>query len=124
ILSLLYGQGALPREQAIKLFGSALDHFASDQEDGFAFQVAAFLSDQLLPALEVSLPQPAASVDSLLLALAGPERMQEFAFDGKQLQFHPARYKLQRMVGAIQQQRYTSLAVLLKTYKLLSELKP
>ena len=123
ILALLHRQEAVKREEAVGLLASALTQLASDEEGVFAQQVAVFLSDQLLPVLEASFADPSGSVDVLLRALAGPVRTQEFAFDGRPLQFDPAQYKLQRMKGAIQQQRYTSLSVLLRIYKLLRELK-
>ncbi len=123
LISLLHRQGIVPREDGIRLFELALAQLASAEEGVFAQKVADFLADQLLPSLETSLPKASAPEDILLQALAGTDRMLEFAFDGRQLQFDPARYKLQRMKGAIQQQRYTSVSILLRVYGLLRQLK-
>ena len=123
IISLLHREGTLSREQGLKLFATAMEQMAAEDEATFAFQVAGFVSDHLLPLLAAQVGPPAEKTDLLLQGLAGPAQIREFSFDGKQLQFDPAHYKLQRMSGAIQQQRYTPLSSILEVFKMLHEVR-
>src|SRR5207247_5872000 len=99
------------------------EQMAAEDDATFAFQVAGFVSDHLLPLLAAQVGPPAEKTDLLLQGLAGPAQIREFSFDGKQLQFDPAHYKLQRMRGTIQQQRYTPLGSILEIFKMLHEVR-
>jgi hypothetical protein len=119
LIALLHRQGALGREEGRKLLQSALDALGAAEEAAFALQTSAFLSNELMPAIEKAAGRRPEKADPVLAALAGPEQMREFAFEGKRLQLDAAAYKLQRMAGAVQHQRYTRLAELLEVFRLL-----
>ncbi len=116
LISLLHRQGALSRDEGLKLLGIALDRLRADEEPAFAWGVADFLSSDLLPLLNrVHL---GASPDELLLeGLAGPHVIHAFDFEGKWLQLDAAAYQHQRMQAAILQQRYATLSRLLEAFQ-------
>ena len=123
LISLLRRQGTVSRDEGHKLLGSALERLSAADEATFAQSLADFVSNHLFPVLEKALPQQKESPDLLLEALAGPEQIREFALDGRRLQLNASSYKLQRMKGALQQQRYNPLADILEVYRLLALLK-
>jgi tetratricopeptide (TPR) repeat protein len=123
LLSLLRRQGTLNKEEGHKLLASALERLSAADEGTFAQSLADFLSNHLFPVLEKALPQQKESPELLLEALAGPEQIREFALDGRRLQLNASSYKLHRMKGALQQQRYNPLADILAVYGLLAQLK-
>jgi tetratricopeptide (TPR) repeat protein len=122
LLSILCRVGSLSNDKAIILLDHALTHMEPSDECQFVESVADFLSRELLPALHVNGDSRTGMPDPLMQSLAGTYRKQEFAFEGRRLEYDASARRLERMQGAVVQQRYNPLPRLLEIYHLLGEI--
>jgi hypothetical protein len=122
LLSLLHRAGTLSGEEAAALLDRALLHMEVPDELQFAIGVTQFLSTELLPALSKNVNPGADTGDSFLRALAGTDQMRKFSFEGKQIEFDAPARRLERMQGAVKQQRFNPLSRLLEIYRLLGQI--
>ena len=123
LISLLQRAGSLSGEEAASLLDRVLRHMEVTDEPQFAFAVTEFLSRELLPALSRNGNPVAAAADPVLRALAGTDQKKELSFEGKRLEFDGPARRLERMQGAVKQQRFNPLPRLLEIYGLLSQIE-
>ncbi len=122
LLSLLRREGSLSADKARALLAGALRRMKSDDEAEFAMGVARFLSEEFMPALVAAGGAVSDRSDTVLKALAGIFPRREFSFEGRRLALDSSAYRMDRMRGAIMQQRFTPLTTLLAIYRLLDDL--
>jgi thioredoxin-like negative regulator of GroEL len=122
LLSILSRAGSLNNEKAVILLDHALSHMEPSDEAQFAESVADFLSEELLPALQANGNSGPDIPGPLMRALAGTDRKQEFSFEGRRLEYDASARRLERMQGAVVQQRYNPLPRLLEVYHRLGEI--
>ena len=122
LLSLLHRTGSLSGEEAIALLDHALLRMEIPDEAQFTAAIAEFLSSDLLPALSRNGNPAAGTGDPVLKSLAGTDQKQEFSFEGKRLEFDAPARRMERMQGAVRQQRFNPLSRLLETYRLLGQI--
>ncbi|NWG14154.1 MAG: hypothetical protein HXY20_11530 [Acidobacteria bacterium] len=120
LLSLLRREGSLGADEARTLLAGALRRMESEDEAEFAAGIAGLLSEELLPAL-AGISQD--RTDPLLWALAGSVPTREFSFEGRRLALDIAARRMDRMRGAVMQQRFTPLRKMLTIYRLLDDLR-